>query len=202
MRQLDVGFLIKMRLRQLVYGMYRVARRVARAAGLTRLLRGTLGPVAGRLLFRATSNVDRPLVVQDHRMYLASPGQFPPADMALDRYEPETTGLLQRVIEPGMVVVDVGAHVGYYALLAAKRVGPQGKVYAFEPDPTNYALLLKNIELNGYRNILTTGEAVSDRVGTATLYLAGLDTGRHSLFRHGLPQRGKWWSKRRRWTCS
>jgi FkbM family methyltransferase len=123
-------------------------------------------------------------------MYLASPGSYPPVDMAMGRYEPGTTRLFQEVVKPGTVVIDVGAHVGYYALLAARQVGPQGKVYAFEPEPANYALLLKNIELNGYGNIVAAGEAVSNRVGPATLFLTRLDSGRHSTYHHGLPEKG------------
>jgi FkbM family methyltransferase len=110
--------------------------------------------------------------------------------MAMNRYERGTTQLFERIVKPGMVVIDLGAHVGYYTLLAAKLVGPEGKVYAFEPEPTNYALLLKNIALNGYENIVTTRVAVSNRVGPATLFLTSLDSGRHSTHHHGLPEGG------------
>jgi FkbM family methyltransferase len=89
-----------------------------------------------------------------------------------------------------MVVVDVGAHVGYYTLLAAKQVGPTGKVYAFEADLDNHEILLKNIGINGYNNVVTVQIAVSDRSGRSTLYLTALDSGRHSMYHHGLPERG------------
>jgi predicted methyltransferase len=67
--------------------------------------------------------------------------------MANDRYEPAITRLFQETLQPGMVVIDIGAHVGYYTLLAAKLVGPTGKIYAFEPEPGNNEALNKNIEL-------------------------------------------------------
>ena len=54
--------------------------------------------------------------------------------MSLDAYEVETTRLCEQIIKPGMAVIDVGAHVGYLTLLAARAVGPTGKVYASEPD--------------------------------------------------------------------
>ena len=110
--------------------------------------------------------------------------------MATDRYEQETTRLFERLVKPGMVVIDVGSHVGYYSLMAARQVGPAGRVYAFEPEPSNHALLLKNIELNGYSNISATRKAISNRVGSATLFLTSLDNGRHSTYQHGLPERG------------
>jgi FkbM family methyltransferase len=110
--------------------------------------------------------------------------------MAMDRYEVGTTRLLQQVIKPGMVVVDAGAHVGYYTLLAARHVAPAGKVYAFEPAPANFDLLLRNIQRNEYANVVAVNAALSKGAGQATLYLTGLDNGRHSLFRHGLPQQG------------
>lgn len=123
-------------------------------------------------------------------MFLASPGKYPPMALAVDRYEEGTTQLFQRVIKPGMVVIDAGAHVGYYTLLAARHVGPAGKVYAFEPAPANYDLLLRNIQRNEYANVVAVKTALSREVGQATFYLTGLDNGRHSLFRHGLPQGG------------
>jgi FkbM family methyltransferase len=102
--------------------------------------------------------------------------------MAIDRYETGTTRLLEQAIQPGMVVIDIGAHVGYFSLLAARRVGPQGKVYSFEPDPTNYRLLRENIDANGYLNITATQKAVSKALGSARLMLSSQDNGTHSLY--------------------
>jgi FkbM family methyltransferase len=123
-------------------------------------------------------------------MYLAPSGSYPPLDMAMDRYEPATTRLFQETVKPDMVVIDIGAHVGYFSLLAAKLVGHTGKVYSFEPEPGNHAVLLKNIDANGYDNIVATQMAVSDRTGNLTLYITALDSGRHSVYHHGLPERG------------
>jgi FkbM family methyltransferase len=69
-----------------------------------------------------------------------------------------------------MVVVDLGANIGVYTLLAASLVGAQGRVYAFEPDPANYVLLEKNVRANGYRNIVCRQKAVSDKSGEAKLF--------------------------------
>ena len=76
--------------------------------------------------------------------------------------------------------MDIGGNIGYYTLIAASRVGSSGKVYAFEPEPTNFKWLLKNIEMNGYRNVIAVPKAIADRTGPLQLYL-GNTTGTHSI---------------------
>ena len=48
-------------------------------------------------------------------------------------YEPGTTDFVKRILKKGMNVINIGANIGYFTLLAAKSVGPEGKVFAFEP---------------------------------------------------------------------
>ena len=100
-----------------------------------------------------------------------------------DGWEEETTRLFREKVKGGDIVVDLGANIGYYTLLSAKIVGGSGKVYAFEPDPSNYKILTSNIKLNGYNNIITEGKAVSDKVGTLDLYLDAQDMGAHTIYR-------------------
>lgn len=86
--------------------------------------------------------------------------------------EPFMTSLFMRAIRPGMVVLDIGAFLGQYSLLAARAVRPAGRVYAFEPDPRNFAFLMKNIARNGFSGwIKAVPHAVSDRSGEIMLYL-------------------------------
>jgi len=85
-------------------------------------------------------------------------------------WEKDKTELFKKNMKPGMTVVDVGAGIGYYTLIAAKLVGNNGIVYAFEPEPCNYELLCRNIKLNGLTNVVTIKKAVSDRKGKACLY--------------------------------
>ena len=59
-------------------------------------------------------------------------------------YEKGETELFKSIVKEGMTVVDIGANIGYYTLIAAKLVGEKGKVFSFEPGPDNYGLLLKN----------------------------------------------------------
>lgn len=86
-------------------------------------------------------------------------------------YEPYVLQLIQQEAKPGNVVIDVGANIGYHTLHLARWVGPTGKVYAFEPHPETFALLNKNVEANGYKNIITEQKAVSDKPGRVKLYL-------------------------------
>ena len=78
-------------------------------------------------------------------------------------FEPNLTYFLLDRLRPGDVFIDVGANIGYFTLLAAGRVGPQGKVYAIEASPETFALLQRNIALNGFGNIEAINKAVTDR---------------------------------------
>jgi len=91
--------------------------------------------------------------------------------MVVDRYEPGTNHIFKSLVREGMTVIDVGAHVGYYTLLAARLVGSGGRVYAFEADPATCELLRRNIALNRYRNIVVFNCAVSNFKGRAHLFM-------------------------------
>lgn len=86
-------------------------------------------------------------------------------------HEPLATRLLQQFLKPGMNVVDIGGNLGYYALLEAQMVGDAGRVIAIEPVAANFAQLSKNVEANGYRNILLHNVAIGASNGTAPMYL-------------------------------
>ena len=68
-------------------------------------------------------------------------------------YEPHLTAVFERYCTPGMTVVDVGANLGYYSLLASKLVGPSGRVVALEPNSENCRLLLSSLRLDGITNV-------------------------------------------------
>ncbi len=97
-------------------------------------------------------------------------------------YEKYETNLFKSVVGEGMTVVDLGANIGYYTLLAAKLVGRKGRVFAFEPAPDNFSLLLKNIEANGYDNIIPVQKAVSNETGTTKLFLCEVNRGDHRIY--------------------
>jgi FkbM family methyltransferase len=84
----------------------------------------------------------------------------------LGRSEPETFEFVTRVLKPGMVFFDVGAHIGEYTLIAASRVGGSGEVHAFEAQPATAALLRSNCHANHVRNATINVCAVADQEGT------------------------------------
>jgi FkbM family methyltransferase len=80
--------------------------------------------------------------------------------------EPEVQGLLADVLRRGDVFYDIGANIGFFALIAARLVHPTGIVYAFEPAPAQAATLRRNAEMNGLFNIVVREEAVFSSSGT------------------------------------
>lgn len=86
----------------------------------------------------------------------------------LGTYERDKVEAFAEVVRPGHVVWDIGAHVGFYTLLASRRVGPLGKVYAFEPLRRNLIYLLDHVLNNDARNVKVFELAVGDREGTAS----------------------------------
>ncbi len=84
-----------------------------------------------------------------------------------------TTLMLEgKIIGKGDVVLDVGANIGYYALMESALVGSNGTVYAIEPSPPNFKVLNENIEINKPGNIQTYNLAVGDICGKAQMYIS------------------------------
>lgn len=85
----------------------------------------------------------------------------------LGTYEIEHQNKISELVKPGHVFWDIGAHVGYFTLLAADLVGHNGKVYAFEPFSRNVSFLKKHIALNSFKVIEILQLAVAGEVGQA-----------------------------------
>jgi FkbM family methyltransferase len=99
---------------------------------------------------------------------------------AISRVEPQVEDALLSLLGPGDVFYDVGANIGWYSLLAARAVGPTGRVVAFEPTAANTALLEANITGNRLANATTIAAAVTDENGWATFLYGGSLEGRLS----------------------
>ena len=77
----------------------------------------------------------------------------------------------------GDIVVDIGAHIGLYTIIGAKRVGEQGKVVAIEADPENFEMLNRNIKLNQLTNVIPLNYAVYSKETKIKLYVPGEESG-------------------------
>lgn len=98
-------------------------------------------------------------------------------------YEKGLTAYFRSITQDITTFVDVGANIGYYTCLFGKQLRDRGRVFAFEPDPGNFAILQRNTQINWIdkRNIVVERLAVSNVAGTATLYRNVAKPGNTSL---------------------
>jgi len=157
--------------------------------GISKRIPGTL--VVHDFLVRHLWPYQNTIEIQGSKMYVNVYDKDPSMRRTFQSYaicrewEQSTTKIFREVIKEGETVVDLGANIGYFTLLAASLVGKKGKVYSFEPEPRNYNYLLKNIELNGYDNVFAFQKAVSDETGKTKLYICPYDTGHHTINQNG-----------------
>ena len=109
------------------------------------------------------------------------------------RWEPGTWNALAQHLPPGGTLVDVGAHIGWYSLKAAKVVGPSGHVIAVEPNPPTLVTLRDDIRVNAYSGIILVAPvAAYDSETTLTFYAAPREnTGESSLSLANASQTGR-----------
>ena len=119
-----------------------------------------------RLPLRSLGNICLPILQGplSGKRWLASAGIH---SFWLGVYEHQKQLALGSFLHSGDVVLDIGAHAGYYSLLASDKVRPGGHVYAFEPLPQNLAYLQRHLSLNSVENVTVYSAAVSDRCGVA-----------------------------------
>jgi FkbM family methyltransferase len=100
--------------------------------------------------------------------------------LLLGAYERETMAVCRRLLTPGAVAVDVGAHAGYFTIAFARLTGPAGRVVAFEPHPQTCAILRRNVRRRRLAHVVIEQQAVSDREGEAVFYETAWSMG-HTL---------------------
>jgi FkbM family methyltransferase len=164
--------------RKLFVAIYKKIAGVVRRCGLARSYPAV---VAGKLLRRWLGTTLA--VVDGHRMFLGERDALGLSIFGV--YEPLETELVKKEVRKGDVALDIGANIGYYTLILARLVGDGGRVFAFEPDPDNFALLKKNVETNGYKNVVLVQKAVSRQTGQARLYLSPTRALDHRIFDSG-----------------
>jgi FkbM family methyltransferase len=112
--------------------------------------------------------------VNDCKMYvdLNDPG-ISRTLMTFGTREKEHIYILKKYLRPGDVVLDIGANIGYYVLIEAKIIGPQGRIYAIEPSPSNVEILKKNINLNGIEEIVEINQmGISNKASVGKFYIS------------------------------
>lgn len=87
-------------------------------------------------------------------------------------HEPLSTQWVREELTNGMTVIDIGANLGYYVLLEASQIGPEGKIYAIEPNPITFEILQKNIQLNQLKNVESQCIAVAAEIGQVEMHIA------------------------------
>ncbi len=135
--------------------------------------------VAGRIIARAPRLVpyldERDLPVNIHNCYYGHARFVISTRYRIERfllhshaYDEKTLLYLMRIVSPGDVCIDIGANIGAITLSLAYRVGPRGRVLAFEPGPLLFNRLIRNIEATRLRNVESYQEGVGRQ--NATLY--------------------------------
>ena len=80
--------------------------------------------------------------------------------------------LLEKVLKPGMTVLDIGCNIGYYAIMELRLIGAEGTLIAVEPSASNIELATRNLALNGYQDTEIHHMAISDSKGTKELFMS------------------------------
>ena len=112
-------------------------------------------------------------IIDGHTIY------FNPNDPVLletfsnDEYEQATSNTIKKLVKPGMNVINIGANIGYFTLLLARQVGPQGKIFSFEPTASTAKFLQKNIDANRYKNVEVHVKAVLNKNGASDFWVGG-----------------------------
>lgn len=147
---------------------------------LYRLLLGLLRP-KGRIT----------LTTRDYRINFSPAVKDIAQGIALrEPWEPLCSEVFASLLRPGMRVYDIGANIGHYTLIAARAVGPGGRVDAFEPFPAHCADLAANVALNGLDNVTIHQTACGEGAGGGVLHTDAANPGGHSLTPANLAERG------------
>lgn len=135
-----------------------------------------------RKLLRTVQNFLKPefAIVLGQKMYL---DKYDSLNLAINGvYGQFETDVIVNEIKNDNIVLDIGAHIGYFTLIFAKSVGSNGKVFAFEPEPSNFNLLKKNVEVNQHRNVVLEQKAVSDKNDKCKFFVGQKSSGANRIY--------------------
>ncbi|MFQ5977033.1 MAG: FkbM family methyltransferase [Candidatus Heimdallarchaeota archaeon] len=135
-------------------------------------------------LFYSRFGKPRIVEVQGNKMYLDPKDSLNLSYWGV--HEPFETEVIRQIVKKGDMVIDIGAHIGYYTLILAKLVGEKGKVLAFEPDPCNFSLLKKNVEINDFHNVILEQKAISNKTGKIQLFMSEVHSAMHRIYKSSI----------------
>lgn len=157
--------------------MHRIAARTPKSLVAELQLVANRNPRGRRMLARLSA----PMRHGEHRIadgpargYLMDVAGSRPSYL-LGTAEPEVVDFLRAHVRPGDLVLDLGANVGYFTLIAAALTGPAGRVVAYEPIPSNAEALRRNVDRNRLQNVEVVEAAISGRDGFAEISVAASD---------------------------
>lgn len=143
-----------------------------------------LRPLAGRVLRRVMGPKDKPppkdgekYKIQGKWMYLDDKDSLELTKKGI--YDRQQTQLIKKLVKKKHTVLDIGANIGYFTLIMAKHAK---RVYAFEPEPRNFQILKKNVELNNLSNVKLYNLAVAETNGNGILHLCENNRGMHRIY--------------------
>jgi len=96
-----------------------------------------------------------------------------------EEYEPDVWRALMREVRQGDVVADVGANIGLYTVAISKRIGPRGRMYAFEPEPTSVGWLRRHVDLNGLQSRVMVYACAVGAYDGSTAFMGGRGSESH-----------------------
>ncbi len=142
------------------------------------------GPVTAKLALNRVPGIRLTSAAAADISLLVHPGAEDHVSRGIRKFgywEGHETRLLVGNVNPGDVILDVGANIGYHTVLFGALAGPKGRVIAFEPAADNYCLLNRNIARNGLENVETMAAAVCDKAGVLGLRRHDESSGAHTL---------------------
>lgn len=121
------------------------------------------------------------LITDDGFTMVVRPNHLTDLTAVFGRAEEHEVALIIDKLKPGEIVIDAGAHIGRYTLKAAKAVGPEGRVIAFEPDYENSDILKQNCDINGFKWVEVESCALGAEDGYIDLF-SGTDGATNTVF--------------------
>jgi len=113
--------------------------------------RGVAAPSEHRMAVYLGEHRALTRTIYGHKMYVDTRDVGVGPHLLLDGFwERDITDVFREIVQPGMTVVEIGANVGYYTILAAERIGLYGHLFAFEANPATAEICFHNVEINGF----------------------------------------------------